>query len=109
MEASFPKDHTLLIQVWDYDATTSDDLIGETRVDIENRFYSRHRAHCGLARAFSTSGYNTWRDREKPSLILRQLCRRNNLPLPEYWQDHVKIAGKKFHWSGATEDEVGSG
>ncbi|KAJ8683959.1 hypothetical protein QAD02_019751 [Eretmocerus hayati] len=96
MEATFPKEHTLKIQVWDYDAASSDDLIGESRVDIENRFYSQHRAHCGLAYVYNTSGYNTWRDRERPGQILRQLCQRNNLPVPEYERDYVKIGGRKF-------------
>lgn len=96
MEATFPKDYLLTIQVWDYDATTPDDLIGETKVDIENRFYSRHRAHCGIARAYNTSGYNAWRDREKPTQILDFLCQRNNLPAPDYQKDCVKIGKRKF-------------
>lgn len=38
-----------MLYVFDHDLVGSDDLIGETRVDLENRFYSRHRAGCGLA------------------------------------------------------------
>ena len=33
----------------DWDLIGSDDLIGETHIDLENRFYSRHRATCGIA------------------------------------------------------------
>ncbi|XP_076648742.1 otoferlin [Halictus rubicundus] len=96
IEASFPQDYLMEIQVWDYDATSSDDLIGETKIDLENRFYSRHRATCGLSKRYSSSGYNAWRDREKPTQILHNLCKKNNLPLPEYRTDHVKIGRRKF-------------
>ena len=48
-EATFPQDSVLNVQVYDWDLLGSDDLIGETRIDLENRFYSRHRATCGLA------------------------------------------------------------
>lgn len=34
--------------IYDYDLVGGDDLIGETRIDLENRFYSRHRATCGI-------------------------------------------------------------
>lgn len=49
IEATFPQDSMLTIQVLDWDLVGSDDLIGETRIDLENRFYSKHRATCGLA------------------------------------------------------------
>ena len=39
----------ILLQVIDWDLLGSDDLIGETKIDLENRFYSRHRATCGIA------------------------------------------------------------
>ena len=48
-EATFPQDSILTIQVYDWDLLGSDDLIGETKIDLENRFYSRHRATCGIA------------------------------------------------------------
>lgn len=49
IEATFPQDSMLNIQVLDWDLVGSDDLIGETRIDLENRFYSKHRATCGIA------------------------------------------------------------
>ena len=48
-EATFPQDSVLTVQVIDWDLLGSDDLIGETKIDLENRFYSRHRATCGIA------------------------------------------------------------
>lgn len=51
---SFPLETELLIRVLDHDLVGSDDVIGETRVDLENRFYSRHRAKCGLALHYDT-------------------------------------------------------
>jgi len=37
------------VQIVDWDLIGSDDLIGETHIDLENRYYSRHRATCGIA------------------------------------------------------------
>ncbi|XP_067216226.1 otoferlin-like isoform X2 [Linepithema humile] len=105
IEASFPQDYMLTIQVWDFDATTADDLIGETRIDIENRFYSRHRAHCGIANVYRTAGYNVWRDRERPTRILEHLCRRNNLPSPEYSEREIKIGKHTFPFHAVIERE----
>lgn len=46
---SFPLDTELVIKVMDHDFVGTDDVIGETRIDLENRFYTCHRACCGLA------------------------------------------------------------
>lgn len=51
---SFPLETELVTMVMDHDLVGSDDVIGETRVDLENRFYSRHRASCGLALYYDT-------------------------------------------------------
>ena len=47
-------DSILTVGVYDWDLVGSDDLIGETKIDLENRFYSKHRATCGLQEQFST-------------------------------------------------------
>lgn len=52
IEGTFPQDSILTIQVYDWDLLGSDDLIGETKIDLENRFYSRHRATCGLPKKY---------------------------------------------------------
>ena len=48
MKAILPLDKDLLIQVKDYDFISSDDVVGETVIDLENRFLSKFRATCGL-------------------------------------------------------------
>jgi len=52
-EAKFPAESVLTLQVFDWDLLSADDLIGETKIDLENRFYSKHRPTCGLARKYS--------------------------------------------------------
>uniref|UniRef100_A0A8C2HLQ1 Fer-1 like family member 4 n=1 Tax=Cyprinus carpio TaxID=7962 RepID=A0A8C2HLQ1_CYPCA len=74
LTVSFPLETELTLYVFDHDLVGSDDLIGETRVDLENRFYSRHRAGCGLALHYDKDGYNKWRDAKKPTAILLELC-----------------------------------
>ena len=54
MKATLPLDKDLLIQIVDYDLIGSDDVIGETIVDLENRFLSKYRATCGLPLTYCT-------------------------------------------------------
>ncbi|KAF6717449.1 Fer-1-like protein 4 [Oryzias melastigma] len=96
LSVSFPLETELIISVMDHDLIGSDDIIGETRIDLENRFYSRHRASCGLALYYDTVGYNMWRDAKKPSTILAELCRKNGIPFPEYRTSEVKVLQKIF-------------
>ncbi|KAK3090409.1 hypothetical protein FSP39_011632 [Pinctada imbricata] len=49
IEATFPMESLLTVQIYDWDLVGMDDLIGETKVDLENRYYSRHRALCGIS------------------------------------------------------------
>lgn len=53
IEASFPMESMLTVAVYDWDLVGTDDLIGETKIDLENRFYSKHRATCGIAQTYS--------------------------------------------------------
>uniref|UniRef100_A0A8C1D1S3 Fer-1 like family member 4 n=1 Tax=Cyprinus carpio carpio TaxID=630221 RepID=A0A8C1D1S3_CYPCA len=96
LTVSFPLETELTLYVFDHDLVGSDDLIGETRVDLENRFYSRHRAGCGLALHYDKDGYNKWRDAKKPTAILLELCRKNGIPPPEYRESEIKVLNKIF-------------
>uniref|UniRef100_A0A8D0DJR1 C2 domain-containing protein n=1 Tax=Salvator merianae TaxID=96440 RepID=A0A8D0DJR1_SALMN len=96
MSISFPMESELTVSVFDHDLVGSDDLIGETKIDLENRFYSNHRANCGLASQYDTDGYNMWRDAFKPTHILDSLCKKNSLPAPEYRREEVKVNNKIF-------------
>ncbi|MGH0179203.1 UNVERIFIED_CONTAM: hypothetical protein FKN15_000997 [Acipenser sinensis] len=91
LTVSFPLETELSLLVYDHDLIGSDDLIGETKIDLENRFYSKHRALCGLASQYDTDGYNKWRDARKPTVILANLCRKNGVPAPEYRPFEVKV------------------
>lgn len=53
IQVTFPQESLLSVLIYDYDLVGGDDLIGETRIDLENRFYSRHRATCGLPTEYS--------------------------------------------------------
>ncbi|KAK7899448.1 hypothetical protein WMY93_020301 [Mugilogobius chulae] len=93
---SFPLETELLVKIMDHDLVGADDVIGETRLDLENRFYSRHRASCGLSLYYDTGGYNMWRDAKKPSTILTELCQKHNIPDPEFRTNEVKVLNKIF-------------
>ncbi|KAM4612803.1 fer-1-like protein 4 [Polymixia lowei] len=96
LKVSFPLETELVVTVMDHDFLGSDDVIGETQLDLENRFYSRHLARCGLAEYYDPDGYNRWRDNKRPSAILAELCRKNSIPSPEYRPSEVKVLNKIF-------------
>uniref|UniRef100_A0A3B3WXK2 C2 domain-containing protein n=1 Tax=Poecilia mexicana TaxID=48701 RepID=A0A3B3WXK2_9TELE len=84
IEATFPMESMLTVSVYDWDLVGTDDLIGETKIDLENRFYSKFRATCGIASNYSMHGYNIWRDPMKPSQILAKLCKEGKIDGPHY-------------------------
>uniref|UniRef100_A0A672RKG2 Otoferlin n=1 Tax=Sinocyclocheilus grahami TaxID=75366 RepID=A0A672RKG2_SINGR len=53
IEATLPMDSTLTVSIYDWDLVGTDDLIGETKIDLENRFYSKHRPACGLTSSYA--------------------------------------------------------
>ncbi|XP_063504943.1 otoferlin isoform X4 [Pongo pygmaeus] len=108
IEASFPMESMLTVAVYDWDLVGSDDLIGETKIDLENRFYSKHRATCGIAQTYSTHGYNIWRDPMKPSQILTRLCKDSKVDGPHFGPPgRVKVANRVFTGPSEIEDENG--
>ncbi|XP_063079434.1 otoferlin [Engraulis encrasicolus] len=108
IEATFPMESMLTVSVYDWDLVGTDDLIGETRIDLENRYYSKHRATCGVAANYSVHGYNIWRDPQKPTQILAKLCKDGKLDGPHYGPGgRVKVAGRIFTGPTEMEDENG--
>uniref|UniRef100_A0A8C3MLB9 Uncharacterized protein n=1 Tax=Geospiza parvula TaxID=87175 RepID=A0A8C3MLB9_GEOPR len=68
-----PQEKDLKISVYDYDALTRDEKVGETIIDLENRFLSRYGSHCGIPQQYWISGVNTWRDQLKPTQLLQNV------------------------------------
>ncbi|XP_007488356.2 fer-1-like protein 6 [Monodelphis domestica] len=100
IQATFPKETLLIVRIYDHDMIGSDDLIGETKIDLENRFYSKHRAICGLQSQYEIEGYNAWRDTSKPTEILTKLCKDNKLIGPYFRPGEIQVGNKIF--SGKT-------
>ncbi|XP_066497018.1 fer-1-like protein 6 [Hoplias malabaricus] len=96
IQATFPKESLLRILIYDYDMVGGDDLIGETHIDLENRFYSRHRATCGLPTEYAIEGYNAWRDCIKPVDLLIKLCKENKLDSPRFRPGRITIGDKVY-------------
>uniref|UniRef100_A0A672H7D0 Otoferlin n=1 Tax=Salarias fasciatus TaxID=181472 RepID=A0A672H7D0_SALFA len=108
IEATFPMESMLTVSVYDWDLVGTDDLIGETKIDLENRFYSKFRATCGISSNYSVHGYNIWRDPMKPSQILAKLCKDGKIDAPQYGPGgKVKVANRIFTGPTDIEDENG--
>ena len=54
LKAKIPFEKDLKIRIMDYDTWTRHDLIGETVIDLENRYLSNCRGTCGLPPAYYT-------------------------------------------------------
>ncbi|XP_051577983.1 dysferlin-like isoform X1 [Myxocyprinus asiaticus] len=96
LTCSLPLEKDLKIILYDYDMLSKDEIIGETVIDLENRFLSRHGACCGLPQTYCLSGVNQWRDHLKPTQLLHHLCERRNYKLPVYKQDRVYFRGQEY-------------
>ncbi|XP_068789327.1 fer-1-like protein 6 isoform X1 [Struthio camelus] len=106
IQATLPKDSLLTVLIYDHDFVGTDDLIGETKIDLENRFYSRHRATCGLQSQYEIEGYNAWRDATKPSEILTKLCKDYRISGPLMRPGEIQVGTKVFKGQTIfTEDE----
>lgn len=105
--AVIPFDHLVKVQIYDWDMLSGDDLIGETEVDIENMYYSKHRATCGLSTQYVTHGYSKWRDSQRPSAILTKLCKEYGISGPHFNEGICTVGGKQYTASPFIVDEKG--
>ncbi|KAL7052520.1 hypothetical protein ACKWTF_004888 [Chironomus riparius] len=103
-----PKSTELKISIYDRDTLSNADLIGKTKIDIENRLRSKYKAFCGLQKEYVSKGYNAWRNSNLPSVILEEVCNERDLALPEYFLDRVLISGMEFSDSSkiSTDENV---
>ncbi|XP_001353079.4 fer-1-like protein 4 [Drosophila pseudoobscura] len=95
LEANLPGDNMLLLMVYDQD-TCRDDVIGQTYIDLEDRWRSKHRATVGLAQEYSRSGYNQWHDVSLPSEILTSICLQRGIQPPYYYGNVLEVDGQLF-------------
>lgn len=79
LRLNLPLQKDLCIRVKDHDVLGSDDIIGETWIDLENRINTKYRATCGLPLKYYTTGHNCWRDSKLPSQILHDICKKRKL------------------------------
>lgn len=83
-EAKFPSESQLTISIRNRSFLEGNELIGQTVIDLESRFYSHHYARCGLPKRFEPSGYNAWRDVYLPTQILAKYCKKFGFLPPEF-------------------------
>ncbi|XP_031760541.1 myoferlin isoform X3 [Xenopus tropicalis] len=86
-----PQEKDLKISVYDYDTLTRDEKVGETTIDLENRFLSRFGSHCGLPQTYCISGINQWRDQLTPTQILQNFARLKSSPPPVFSDNGTRL------------------
>ncbi|XP_039996404.1 LOW QUALITY PROTEIN: dysferlin [Xiphias gladius] len=96
LTCSLPLEKDLRVTLYDHDMLTKDEKIGETVIDLENRFLSKYGAMCGLPLSYCVSGINQWRDQLTPRQLLCRVCERRNLGKPVYQDDVVFFRGKRY-------------
>uniref|UniRef100_A0A670ZGC1 Dysferlin n=1 Tax=Pseudonaja textilis TaxID=8673 RepID=A0A670ZGC1_PSETE len=103
LTCTLPMEKDLKITLYDYDLLSKDEKIGETVIDLENRFLSRYGARCGLPQTYCISGPNQWRDQLRPSQLLHHFALQHKGKLPVYKTDQV-IFGDQTYCLSDLED-----
>jgi hypothetical protein len=88
-DVKFPLESQLTIKIYDKSRIGTRTEIGCTEIDLENRFYSKCYATCGLPKSFDITGQNPWRDVYSPRQILNRMCKVYKLNPPVYDENNV--------------------
>ncbi|XP_062991896.1 dysferlin isoform X2 [Elgaria multicarinata webbii] len=99
LTCTLPLEKDLKITLYDYDLLSKDEKIGETTIDLENRFLSRFGARCGLPQTYCKSGPNQWRDQLRPSQLLHYFSLQRSHKPPVYKPDRIAFGDQSYSLS----------
>ncbi|KAK6045896.1 C2 domain protein [Cooperia oncophora] len=108
MEVNIPVEKDLVITVMDYRKVISDDKIGSTKIDLENRLLTKWRATVGLSAQYTIQGEMQWRDQQTPLATLRGYCKKFLVEPPVVIEKQndigLKILGIDFWYSQVQQE-----
>jgi len=90
LKANIPLRKDLRVRIKDYDLLSANDIIGETTIDLENRYLSQLGALVGLPVTYCTSGVCQWRDSRRPTQLLEEFCRKH-LGMPPVYPSSTTV------------------
>ncbi|XP_066041226.1 dysferlin isoform X8 [Chamaea fasciata] len=96
LSCTLPLEKDLKVALYDYDLLSKDEKIGETVIDLENRFLSKYGARCGLPQTYCLSGPNQWRDQLRPSQLLHLFSLQHNYKPPTYKSDRIVFRDQEY-------------
>uniref|UniRef100_A0A8D2LV97 Dysferlin n=1 Tax=Varanus komodoensis TaxID=61221 RepID=A0A8D2LV97_VARKO len=96
LSCTLPLEKDLRVALFDYDLLSRDEKIGETTIDLENRFLSRFGARCGLPQTYCKSGPNQWRDQLRPSQLLHHVALQRHGKAPVYRPDRITLGDQSY-------------
>ncbi|XP_058280307.1 dysferlin-like [Hirundo rustica] len=96
LSCTLPLEKDLRVSLYDYDLLSKDEKIGETVIDLENRFLSKYGARCGLPQTYCLSGPNQWRDQLRPSQLLHLFSLQHNYKPPTYKSDRIVFRDQEY-------------
>ncbi|XP_068870944.1 dysferlin isoform X4 [Aphelocoma coerulescens] len=96
LSCTLPLEKDLKVTLYDYDLLSKDEKIGETVIDLENRFLSKYGARCGLPQTYCVSGPNQWRDQLRPSQLLQLFSLQHNYKAPTYKSDRIIFREQEY-------------
>ncbi|XP_064568190.1 dysferlin isoform X4 [Zonotrichia leucophrys gambelii] len=96
LSCTLPLEKDLKVTLYDYDLLSKDEKIGETVIDLENRFLSKYGARCGLPQTYCVSGPNQWRDQLRPSQLLHLFSLQHNYKAPTYKSDRIIFRDQEY-------------
>ncbi|XP_054846459.1 dysferlin isoform X2 [Eublepharis macularius] len=99
LTCTLPLEKDLKVALYDYDLLSKDEKIGETTIDLENRFLSRFGARCGLPQTYCISGPNQWRDQLRPTQLLHLFALHRNYKAPIYKPDRIVFRDQAYSLS----------